>query len=237
VSAPIPPSDLFLGICLGALAGYVDTAGFVALYGLFTAHVTGNFVLIGAELARPSHGPLLLKFLAFPAFGLGVVVTRLLGNAYEGRRRSPVRPMLALELALLGAFMVTGLAAAPFEHNGAPLVIVAGMLGAAAMGVHNAAGRLQFARIAPTTVMTGNVTELLMGVTDLVSGHGAPATREKIVRFVWPVVAFAVGCIVGGAAYVAAGFWCLLLPVGALAMLLALPWPAPAAAAPVARSG
>ncbi|MFD2274354.1 hypothetical protein ACFS07_33900 [Undibacterium arcticum] len=31
----------------------------------FTAHVTGNFVLIGAALADPSHVSILLKFLAF----------------------------------------------------------------------------------------------------------------------------------------------------------------------------
>ena len=36
---------------LAAIAGYVDTLSFVALFGLFTAHVTGNFVLIGAETA------------------------------------------------------------------------------------------------------------------------------------------------------------------------------------------
>ena len=63
------PSDLMLGVGLGLLAGYIDTSAFVGLYGLFTAHVTGNFVLIGSELARPSHaGVLPLKFLAIPAF-------------------------------------------------------------------------------------------------------------------------------------------------------------------------
>ena len=64
-----------LGMALGFTAGYVDTVGFVALFGLFTAHVTGNFVLIGSELAQPSHG-VLIKFLAFPAFILAVALAR-----------------------------------------------------------------------------------------------------------------------------------------------------------------
>lgn len=32
--------------------GYVDTAGFLALQGLFTAHVTGNFVTFGAAMVE-----------------------------------------------------------------------------------------------------------------------------------------------------------------------------------------
>jgi uncharacterized membrane protein YoaK (UPF0700 family) len=37
-------------ILLSVNAGYVDTAGYLALQGLFTAHVTGNFVTLGASL-------------------------------------------------------------------------------------------------------------------------------------------------------------------------------------------
>ena len=36
--------------------GYVDTAGYLALQGLFTAHVTGNFVTIAAALAFGTSG-------------------------------------------------------------------------------------------------------------------------------------------------------------------------------------
>ena len=36
-------------------AGYVDTASFLALHGLFAAHVTGNFVTLGAALISVNH--------------------------------------------------------------------------------------------------------------------------------------------------------------------------------------
>jgi uncharacterized membrane protein YoaK (UPF0700 family) len=62
---------------LAAIAGYVDTLGFVALFELFTAHVTGNFVLIGAEVAGFGQG-VLMKLMAFPSFIAGVALSSIL---------------------------------------------------------------------------------------------------------------------------------------------------------------
>src|SRR4051794_31144571 len=47
-----PPLPLLLSLN----AGFVDTAGFLALQGLFTAHVTGNFVTLGASLVFGTSG-------------------------------------------------------------------------------------------------------------------------------------------------------------------------------------
>lgn len=228
----IKPSDMVLGITLGLVAGYVDTAGFVALFGLFTAHVTGNFVLIGTEIARPSGGHvLLLKFLAIPAFAAGVILARLLDFRCARLQHNPARPLLLMQLVLLTGFMVAGLAAAPIADAQAPLVLVCGMLGAAGMGVHNAASKLEFARLAPTTVMTGNVTGILIDATDMATGRATPAVRERFKKFFWPVVAFAIGCIAGGTAYVWFGFWCLVPALALLAWLAVMDWPVPVPAA------
>jgi uncharacterized membrane protein YoaK (UPF0700 family) len=48
-----------LSTLLSFNAGYVDTAVFLALQGLFAAHVTGNFVTLGgghAHLNELMHG-------------------------------------------------------------------------------------------------------------------------------------------------------------------------------------
>ena len=53
---------------LGFNAGYVDTAGFLALGGLFTAHVTGNFVTLGASLVHHGSDGALSKLSPQPVF-------------------------------------------------------------------------------------------------------------------------------------------------------------------------
>ena len=47
-----------LPLLLSLNAGYIDTAGFLGLHGLFTAHVTGNFVTLAASLVHGTSGAL-----------------------------------------------------------------------------------------------------------------------------------------------------------------------------------
>lgn len=57
-------------------AGFVDTIGFLVLHGLFAAHVTGNFVTLGASLVLGTSGAI-AKILALPVFCTVVLLTGL----------------------------------------------------------------------------------------------------------------------------------------------------------------
>ena len=197
---------------LAFTAGYVDTVGFVTLFGLFMAHVTGNFVLIGSGLVHPSGG-VTLKLLSFPAFIAAVAASRLLGLAAERSGRSAARPLLWLQIVLLTACMLCGWRAQPIVDPVAPAVLLTGIFGAAAMGVQNAAARLAFGDMSPTTVMTGNVTQLVIGLVDLLRGAADAGMRERIRKLGWPVLTFACGAICGALVCERVSLWALALPL------------------------
>jgi uncharacterized membrane protein YoaK (UPF0700 family) len=192
------------GTLLSLLAGYVDTLGFILLAGLFTAHVTGNFVLLGAELAHP-HPDARLKLLVFPAFVLGVVVARLLVLRVAHR--------VLAKTCLLQLLLLLASAAASLLGAG---ITTAGLLCAGAMGVQNAYGKLLLPKIPGTTVMTGNVTQLTITLVDAVRGQ---AHLAEIAPLASGVLAFAFGAM---AAALAShwGFGLGLMPALLLLMVL-----------------
>jgi uncharacterized membrane protein YoaK (UPF0700 family) len=213
------------GVGMGFLAGYVDTLGFSALFGLFTAHVTGNFVLIAVALADPGQTPTLLKLLAFPAFILGVAAARLLVANCERRGKPAVKPTYLLQLVLLLGFMVCGMLAEPVGRSAGALAMAAGLFGAAAMGAHSAASKLLLSHLAPTSMMTGNVTQLVIDTVDRLRGAADAAAKARCAKFFFPVLAFALGCGAAAFAYLAVGFVALAVPVAILAWHLWLPEP------------
>lgn len=212
--------DVLTGTGLAFTAGFVDAAAFIALTGLFTAHVTGNFVLIGAELVSTSSG-VLAKLLALPVFILAVALTRLVVLGLERRGLAPLRPLLAIEAAVLVAFAAAGAALSPLGPPDGAAAIGVGMLGVAAMGIQNGIGRLAIGHLAATTVMTVNVTQAVIDVTDRLCGTGRDAqTGARLRRTLPAVLAFAAGALIGAFAVAAMAFWCMLVPAIVLLGLL-----------------
>lgn len=213
---------------LSAIAGYVDTLSFVSLFGLFTAHVTGNFVLIGAGVAGYGQG-VFLKLMAFPAFILGVVLSSLIIRA-----RDPVTPMrgacmlYAMQGALLLAFCMAGVNLGRTFSPDSWSVVVCGMIGASAMGVQNAHSRLVARPGVPNTVMTGNVTQVILDLLDLCSPRvpddAKLASRARAAKMLPAIVAFGLGAIAGAVAYRTIGFLALLLPALGVTSLAVRAW-------------
>ncbi|MBI1779444.1 MAG: DUF1275 domain-containing protein [Proteobacteria bacterium] len=215
---------VLVGMLLAFAAGFVDTCGFIGLFGLFTAHVTGNFVTIGAAMVEQG-AAVIAKLLALPVFILTVAATRLWAIGCRRSERDLRTPLLLAQMLLMAGFMVVGVAASPIASAEAPLAIIAGLLGVAAMAIQNAAARLAFASLAPTTVMTGNITQSVIDAVDLLfrTSGDPPAEVSQRFRKMWPpVLAFAVGAIFGALSYSSAGFICLLAPIIVLGGLATL---------------
>ncbi|KQP26553.1 YoaK family protein [Methylobacterium sp. Leaf100] len=212
--------DALIGVGLAFTAGFVDAAAFIALTGLFTAHVTGNFVLIGAELVSTSTG-VLAKLLALPMFILAVAVTRLIALALERRGSPPLRPLLALEATVLIAFTIAGVAMSPLGSPDGAKAIGVGMLGVAAMGIQNGIGRLVIGHLATTTVMTVNVTQAV--IDRLCGAKLDDQVSTRLRRTLSAVAAFAAGALAGAFGIAALSFWCVLVPAFVLIGLLMVP--------------
>ncbi len=215
--------DTLIGVGLAFVAGFVDAGAFIALTGVFTAHVTGNFVLIGAELVSTSSG-IVAKLLALPVFVLAVALTRLTSLALEQSGSEPLRPLLALEAAVLTAFAIAGVTMSPLGSPDGAKAVGVGMLGVAAMGIQNGIGRVVIGHLAATTVMTVNVTQAVIDLTDRFCGAKVSAQiSTRLRRTLSAVLAFAAGALAGAFSVAALSFWSTLVPAVILIGLLIAP--------------
>jgi uncharacterized membrane protein YoaK (UPF0700 family) len=106
--------------------------------------------------------------------------------------------------------------------------MAAGLFGAAAMGAHSAASKLLLTHLAPTSMMTGNVTQLVIDLVDWLRGAADATVRTRCAKFFWTILAFALGCSLAAFAYLAVGFAALAVPAAILGVYLCLPEPAAA---------
>src|SRR5438309_10000782 len=89
-----------LPIVLSTTAGAVDVIGFLALDGLFSAHITGNLVVLAVHYVTGGFcevGPLL----SVPVFVAVLGAVTLASGAVEKTGHGPRRALLVVQAALL----------------------------------------------------------------------------------------------------------------------------------------
>jgi uncharacterized membrane protein YoaK (UPF0700 family) len=207
-----PAARWILPLLLSLTAGYVDTAGFLSLQGLLTAHVTGNFVTLGASLALGTSGAI-AKLLALPVFCAIVVAVRLLGSLLSRHLRAVFEVMLVLKMILLILGAALAVRLGPFHDGDSWQAISTGMVLVAAMAIQNAIHRIYLGSAPPSTLMTGTTTQIMIDLADLILPEGAKSqSSAKLIKMSINVLAFALGCGAAALLLVWFGMWCFVLP-------------------------
>jgi uncharacterized membrane protein YoaK (UPF0700 family) len=212
-----------VSLLLSVLGGYVDTSGFLALQGLFTAHVTGNFVTLAAALVMGTSG-VVAKLLALPVFCVVVAIARVVGNLLGSRQTLRFRAMMGLQLMLLIAGSFLAVRFGPFPDGDARPAIMTGMVLVCAMAVQNALHRVHFTGFPPSTLMTGNTTQAVLDLVDMMwPGTDRATTWIRLQRLVMSVAGFAVGCGAAALLFWLTGMWCFVVPPLLVVAALAVP--------------
>ena len=203
-----------LPVLLSFNGGYVDTAGFLALQGLFTAHVTGNFVTLGAALVLGTSG-VLAKLLALPVFCIVVVLVRLLGVRLDALDWPRLRILLGVKVALLALGAALAMRFGPFPSGDGWQAILTGMVLVSAMAIQNAVNRVHLSASPPSTLMTGNTTQIMLDLADLIGPSPAEqrvVVRARLARMAKSVLGFAIGCGAAALLFVEIKMACFALP-------------------------
>jgi uncharacterized membrane protein YoaK (UPF0700 family) len=220
-SAPFSP---VLPLVLSLNAGFVDTAGFLALQGLFTAHVTGNFVTLGASLVLGTSGTL-AKLLALPVFCAVVIAARWFGTLLSHRSAHPFVPLLVMKVLLLAVGAWLAIHFGPFHDGDSWQAITTGMVLVAAMAIQNAVHRVHLASFPPSTLMTGTTTQIMLDIADRIyPRQGTQVPRSRLIQMAVNVIVFAIGCGLAALLYARFGVRCFVVPpvVAVVSLILRL---------------
>jgi uncharacterized membrane protein YoaK (UPF0700 family) len=203
-----------LPVLLSFNGGYVDTAGFLALQGLFTAHVTGNFVTLGAALVFGTTG-VLAKILALPVFCVAIIATRLASQGLAGRDSPALAKALTVKLILLIIGAALAIRLGPFTSGDGWPALITGMTFVSAMAIQNAAHRIHLSAVPPSTLMTGTTTQMMIDIADTIRGL-SPEKREvtqlRLRSMGITVASFAAGAGLAAWLFSAIHMWCFVVP-------------------------
>jgi uncharacterized membrane protein YoaK (UPF0700 family) len=223
-------SDGPAGFLLSWVAGFVDVSAFIILFGIFTAHVTGNIALAGYSFVYADEESVVTHLVMLPVFMITVAGTSVLAR-YARRKQWPVFAiLLTAEAIALTIFLIVGVNLTPalVLDVQEEYIFPIGMTGVVAMAIQNALmkeAKGTFKSYIPTTVMTGNTTQLtidLVQVTiskffspaeDSAAAKAAAESKERMGRMFPVIVGFALGSL--AATYfvlISESWWSLIIP-------------------------
>lgn len=151
---------------LSGVAGYVDAAGFASLIGLFPAHLTGEIVGDALALSSGHATEHATRLWILPVFVCSVVTATLVARLLRRAGHRALTGLLALVTAGLFLFSVSDGLARILHESWHVHVLLGGGCAVAAMGFQNALMRESMMGSCPTTVMTGNLTHVVVEIVD-----------------------------------------------------------------------
>jgi len=200
----------YVTLLLASIAGFCDTITFVSADQVFSAHVTGNFIVFAYDVVTGSDGKAWIKLMTLPVFIIAVMT----GGWVIGKRPSRYLLLLAESILLIAG----GLIALGFKLFGVaglqwPAYIVVTLV-VFAMGLQNTFGRI-FSKEThgPTTMMTGNVTQAALDIGTLFRSKFKDAgTRLSLKKLGVNIGGFLGGCLLGAVLGQQVGLTALALP-------------------------
>jgi uncharacterized membrane protein YoaK (UPF0700 family) len=228
-------SKIAVALVLTFSSGVVDIVGFLGIFGLFTAHLTGTTVHLGQSIVQGNFDQVAAAFAIVAAFFLGSVLGRAIIEAGARRRFRRVATItLALEAAILAFVAVaraaSGHAGLPTPQSPAHLYLYLVLL-AGAMGVQTAT----LTGVGPLTVHTTFVTGMINKLAQLVShisfrgydflrGRGktteiraAQSAESGQAMFIFSIwVCYVLGAVGGTASYMRWGIRALFVAIAGL---------------------
>jgi len=198
---------------LSVIAGMVDLTGFFTLGNIFTAHVTGNLVVAAA--AAVHGGPWnLAQALAIPVFMLAVAAAWLIAHASSLHGVALTRLLLVIQFLLLLAVLAFSVTTAPSANPHGLMAGIAVMIAVCAMAFQYALLRLALPKAVSTAVMTGNLTNTVLSLMEMLSPRQPlmPVDRGRLKSSLHLLIGFLVGCIVAAAAISVLGDWAWSIP-------------------------
>lgn len=159
---------IFTALLLTVVGGYVDAVGYIALFQIFTANMSGNSIHIGMNLGRTNWWDLFRPLCAVASYVVGMMLTRIaIGVSGRAGFRRIASAAFAAEAALLAAFAHARpqmhLGQIVDQHSALYFAMVAWL--AFAMGIQTATLTHVGALTVYTTFVTGTLTKWTESVT------------------------------------------------------------------------